>query len=57
MAKHVVVTMPGDGIGKVVLPEALRVLSAVPFSAKLKRGGSNSPQTLPSAIQSSRSAS
>ena len=33
MAKHVVVTMPGDGIGKVVLPEALRVLKAVGFEA------------------------
>jgi isocitrate dehydrogenase (NAD+) len=33
MAKHVVVTMPGDGIGKVVLPEALKVLSAVGFEA------------------------
>ena len=34
MAKHVVVTMPGDGIGKVVLPEALRVLNAVGFDAR-----------------------
>jgi isocitrate dehydrogenase (NAD+) len=34
MAKHVVVTMPGDGIGKVVLPEALRVLDAVGFDAR-----------------------
>jgi isocitrate dehydrogenase (NAD+) len=34
MAKHVVVTMPGDGIGKVVLPEALRVLDAVSFDAR-----------------------
>jgi 3-isopropylmalate dehydrogenase len=34
MAKHVVVTMPGDGIGKVVLPEALRILSAVGFDAE-----------------------
>ncbi|HEY3175996.1 MAG TPA: isocitrate/isopropylmalate family dehydrogenase [Candidatus Polarisedimenticolia bacterium] len=34
MAKHVVVTMPGDGIGKVVLPEALRVLKAVGFDAQ-----------------------
>jgi 3-isopropylmalate dehydrogenase len=34
MAKHTVVTMPGDGIGEVVLPEALRVLQAVGFDAK-----------------------
>lgn len=33
MAKRTVVTMPGDGIGKVVLPEALRVLEAVGFDA------------------------
>ena len=33
MAKQVVVTMPGDGIGKVVLPESLRVLKAVGFEA------------------------
>jgi isocitrate dehydrogenase (NAD+) len=34
MPKHTVVTMPGDGIGKVVLPEALRVLDAVGFDAE-----------------------
>jgi 3-isopropylmalate dehydrogenase len=33
MARHTVVTMPGDGIGKVVLPQALRVLDAVGFEA------------------------
>ncbi|MCG6957206.1 MAG: isocitrate/isopropylmalate dehydrogenase family protein, partial [Gemmatimonadetes bacterium] len=33
MAKHTVVTMPGDGIGKVVLPESLRILDAVGFDA------------------------
>ena len=33
MAKRTVVTMPGDGIGKVVLPEALRVLDAVGLEA------------------------
>ncbi|HEX9638062.1 MAG TPA: isocitrate/isopropylmalate family dehydrogenase [Acidobacteriota bacterium] len=33
MKRHTVVTMPGDGIGKVVLPEALRVLDAVGFEA------------------------
>ncbi len=32
-AKHTVVTMPGDGIGNQVLPEALRVLQAVGFDA------------------------
>jgi isocitrate dehydrogenase (NAD+) len=34
MAKRTVVTMPGDGIGKVVLPESLRVLEAVGFDAE-----------------------
>jgi 3-isopropylmalate dehydrogenase len=34
MALWTVVTMPGDGIGKVVLPEALRVLDAVGFDAE-----------------------
>jgi isocitrate dehydrogenase (NAD+) len=34
MAKHTVVTMPGDGIGNHVLPEALRVLKAVGFDAQ-----------------------
>ena len=33
MSKHNVVTMPGDGIGNQVLPEALRVLKAVGFDA------------------------
>lgn len=33
MAKHTVVTMPGDGIGNQVLPEALRILKAVGFDA------------------------
>jgi len=33
MAKTTVVTMPGDGIGKVVLPEALRVLDKIGFEA------------------------
>jgi 3-isopropylmalate dehydrogenase len=33
MAKHTVITMPGDGIGNQVLPEALRVLKAVDFEA------------------------
>jgi 3-isopropylmalate dehydrogenase len=34
MAKYTVVKMPGDGIGKVVLPEAIRVLDAVGFDAE-----------------------
>jgi 3-isopropylmalate dehydrogenase len=33
MAKRSVVVMPGDGIGNVVLPEALRVLEAAGFEA------------------------
>jgi len=31
--EHTIVTMPGDGIGRIVLPEALRVLDAVGFRA------------------------
>ena len=34
MAKRTVVTMPGDGIGNQVLPEALRLLRAVEFEAE-----------------------
>ncbi len=34
MAKYTVVTMPGDGIGNQVLPEALRVLWEVGFDAE-----------------------
>ena len=34
MAKRTVVTMPGDGIGNQVLPEALRLLQAVGFDAE-----------------------
>jgi len=33
MARYTVVTMPGDGIGNQVVPEALRVLKAVGFDA------------------------
>ena len=33
MAKRTIVTMPGDGIGKVVTPQAVRVLEAVGFQA------------------------
>src|SRR2546429_9331443 len=34
MPKYKVVTMPGDGIGNQVLPEALRLLRAVGFDAE-----------------------
>ena len=34
MAKYTVVTMPGDGIGNQVLPEALRLLNAIRFDAE-----------------------
>ena len=34
MAKHTIVTMPGDGIGNQVLPEAVRLLKAVDFDAE-----------------------
>lgn len=34
MAKHTVVSMPGDGIGELVLPEAVRVLDRVGFDAE-----------------------
>lgn len=34
MSKRTVVTMAGDGIGRVVLPEALRILDAVGFEAE-----------------------
>jgi 3-isopropylmalate dehydrogenase len=33
MSKRTIVKMPGDGIGKIVLPEALRVLEAAGFQA------------------------
>jgi isocitrate dehydrogenase (NAD+) len=38
MARHTVVAMPGDGIGKTVLPEAIRVLDAVGFDARYVHG-------------------
>lgn len=38
MSKRTVVAMPGDGIGKVVLPEAIRVLDAVGFEAEYVHG-------------------
>ncbi len=38
MAKYTVVSMPGDGIGNQVLPEAIRVLDAVGFDAEYVHG-------------------
>lgn len=38
MPKRTIVTMPGDGIGKTVLPEAIRVLEAVGFDADYIHG-------------------
>jgi 3-isopropylmalate dehydrogenase len=38
MAKYTVVTMPGDGIGNQVLPEAVRVLGAIGFDATYVHG-------------------
>jgi 3-isopropylmalate dehydrogenase len=38
MAKRTIVAMPGDGIGKVVLDEAIRVLDAVGFDAEYVHG-------------------
>ena len=38
MARFTVVTMPGDGIGKQVLPQAIRVLRALGFDADYAHG-------------------
>jgi 3-isopropylmalate dehydrogenase len=38
MTKRTVVVMPGDGIGKTVTPEAIRVLNAVKFEAEYVNG-------------------
>lgn len=38
MAKRTIVIMPGDGIGQIVLPEALRVLDASGFDADYVHG-------------------
>lgn len=38
MAKLKIVTLPGDGIGKIVLPEAIRVLEAAGFQADYVHG-------------------
>ncbi len=39
MARRTVVVMPGDGIGNVVLPEAIRVLEAAGFEAEWVEAG------------------
>ncbi|NOZ78895.1 MAG: isocitrate/isopropylmalate dehydrogenase family protein [Acidobacteria bacterium] len=39
MTRRTVVTMPGDGIGTIVLPQALRVLDAVGFEAEYVEAG------------------
>jgi 3-isopropylmalate dehydrogenase len=38
MVRQTIVTMPGDGIGRTVLPEALRVLNAAGFEADYVHG-------------------
>ena len=38
MAQRTIVAMPGDGIGKTVLPEAIRVLEAAGFQAEYVHG-------------------
>ncbi len=38
MSRHTIVSMPGDGIGNQVLPEAIRVLDAVGFDATYVHG-------------------
>jgi isocitrate dehydrogenase (NAD+) len=38
MARPTIVTMPGDGIGRIVLPEAVRILEAVGFEAEYVHG-------------------
>ncbi|HTX89140.1 MAG TPA: isocitrate/isopropylmalate family dehydrogenase [Bacteroidales bacterium] len=38
MAKRIIVAMPGDGIGKIVLKESLRVLDAAGFDAEYIHG-------------------
>jgi isocitrate dehydrogenase (NAD+) len=38
MAKHTIVTLPGDGIGAIVLCEAVRVLDAARFNAEYIHG-------------------
>jgi 3-isopropylmalate dehydrogenase len=38
MSKHTIVTMPGDGIGRVVMTEAIRVMDAAGFKAQYVNG-------------------
>jgi len=38
MAKRTILALPGDGIGKIVLPEAIRVLNAAGFEADYQWG-------------------
>jgi isocitrate dehydrogenase (NAD+) len=38
MAERTIVSMPGDGIGRIVLPEAIRVLNVVGFKADYVHG-------------------
>ena len=38
MTKRTIVTLPGDGIGRVVLEQALRVLKAAGFEADYAEG-------------------
>jgi isocitrate dehydrogenase (NAD+) len=38
MAKHTIVTLPGDGIGEIVLKESIRVLSAAGFESEYVHG-------------------
>ena len=38
MADHTIVSLPGDGIGKTVLPESIRVLEAAGFHAEWVHG-------------------
>ena len=38
MSQRTIVTLPGDGIGRIVLPEALKVLEAAGFEADYVEG-------------------
>ncbi|MCE5345640.1 MAG: hypothetical protein LLG13_05020 [Bacteroidales bacterium] len=38
MSKHTIVTLPGDGIGAIVLPQAIKVLNAAGFKADYLHG-------------------
>ena len=43
MAKYTIVAMPGDGIGKTVLPESIRVLEKVGFPSLTQKSQPMSP--------------